>query len=104
MMTYQVCPLSALGDSVADTFDVGGRRLAVARIGQRVFALDDRCSHSEASLGEGEVDGYECTIECNRHGALFSLESGEALTLPATRPVNRYEARIEGGAVVVELP
>jgi 3-phenylpropionate/trans-cinnamate dioxygenase ferredoxin subunit len=43
------------------------------------------------SLAEGLVDADECALECWRHGSLFSLETGEALTLPAIRPVPVYE-------------
>lgn len=66
---------------------VAGTKYAVVRMGDEVCAIADRCSHAEASLSEGFVDVDEATIECPRHGALFDLHSGEALTLPAVRPV-----------------
>ena len=53
---------------------------------------------------EGIVDADECALECWKHGSLFSLETGEALTLPASRPVPVYRVRIDGEDVLVTLP
>ena len=82
-------------------FDVGDHRVAVFRIGEDVYAIGDRCSHAEASLSEGEV--FDCLVECPRHGSEFDLRTGQALSLPATKPVAVYEVRVEDGDVVVEL-
>lgn len=84
--------------------EVEGRRLAVVRIGERVFALDDRCSHANYALSDGEVDSAELVIECPKHGSAFSLLDGEALTLPATKPVATYAVRVEEGEAWVVLP
>jgi 3-phenylpropionate/trans-cinnamate dioxygenase ferredoxin component len=86
-------------------FDVDGYRLALARLGDDGwYCLDDRCSHAEASLSEGEVWVDDGEIECPRHGSTFSLETGEALTLPATRPQRTYPVRVEDDDVIVGLP
>lgn len=78
-----------------------GRSICVARIGDEVFALDDTCTHSDASLSEGEIiDG---AIECWLHGAHFDLRTGEALTPPAVTPLQRYEVKVDGDAVTVEI-
>ena len=53
---------------------------------------------------KGEIDCDERTIECWKHGSAFDLATGEPLTLPATRPVPVYTARIEGDDIVVVLP
>ena len=79
-----------------------GTAVALARIGDRVFAIGDTCSHAEVSLSEGEIDVEECALECWRHGSLFSLETGEALTMPAVRPVPVYSVRIDGADVVMD--
>ena len=54
------------------------------------------------SLSDGMVDTEECALECLAHGSLFSLETGEALCLPAVRPVPVYEVRLDGDQVVVD--
>lgn len=73
--------------------------VAVFRVGDTAYALADRCSHAEASLSEGEIFGLE--VECPRHGAVFDLATGEALTLPATKPVAVYRTLVEDGDVFV---
>ena len=99
----RLCALDDLADGEARPFEVSDRRLSVVRLGEDVYVLGDTCSHADVSLSEGEVDADECTIECWKHGSLFSLETGEALTLPATRPVPTYGVTVDGGEVVVTL-
>jgi 3-phenylpropionate/trans-cinnamate dioxygenase ferredoxin subunit len=77
-----------------------GRTICVTRVGDEVFAIDDTCSHSEASLSEGEVTDFK--IECWLHGAEFDLRTGEALTPPAVAPVKIYPVIVDGDSVTVE--
>ena len=104
MSEVRACALSELADAVAHQVDVGGCPVALVRLGDTVHAIGDTCSHAEVSLAEGIVDTDECALECWKHGSLFSLESGEALTLPATRPVPIYVVRVDSDAVFVDLP
>lgn len=99
----RLCSLDDIGDGEARRFDVEGRVLAVVRLGSDVYVLGDRCSHGDFSLSEGEVEVDDCTIECPKHGSLFDLRTGDALTLPAVRPVPKYEASVVDGDVMVEL-
>lgn len=77
-----------------------GESICVARIGDEVFAIGDTCSHSDASLSEGDITDYK--IECWLHGAEFDLRSGEALTPPAVIPVKKYSVRVDGDSVTIE--
>ncbi|MFM1974207.1 MAG: hypothetical protein RL524_194 [Actinomycetota bacterium] len=77
-----------------------GESICVARIGDEVFAIGDTCSHSDASLSEGDITDYK--IECWLHGAEFDLRSGEALTPPAVMPVQKYSVRVDGDSVTIE--
>ena len=104
MSEVRACALSELADAVAHRVEVGGCPGALVRLGDTVHAIGDTCSHAEVSLAEGIVDTDECALECWKHGSLFSLESGEALTLPATRPVPIYVVRVDGDDVFVDLP
>lgn len=105
MPEVRLCSPSEVPPGSARRVEVDGYRLALVRIGDDSwYCLDDRCSHAEASLAEGEVWVDEREIECPRHGSTFSLETGEAITLPATRPQRAYPVRVEGDDVVVELP
>jgi 3-phenylpropionate/trans-cinnamate dioxygenase ferredoxin subunit len=65
--------------------------------------MEDRCSHDNGPLAEGEIDQANCTVECPRHGALFDLRSGKPLTLPAYVPVESFPVVVEDGIVRVEV-
>ena len=75
--------------------------VCLVRLGDRYFAVADRCSHADVRLSEGEVDDLECSIECWKHGSTFSLLDGHPQSLPATVPVAVYSVRVEGSEVVV---
>ena len=78
-----------------------GKTICVARVGEQVFAIDDTCSHSDASLSEGDVTDFK--IECWLHGAEFDLRTGEALTPPAVAPLHTYGVHVDGDSVTVEI-
>jgi 3-phenylpropionate/trans-cinnamate dioxygenase ferredoxin subunit len=103
MAKVTLCPVHELAPGSARRFDVGDHHIAVVRIGDDVYAIGDVCTHQNISLAEGEVDEEERTIECWKHGSAFSLETGEAITLPATRPEPVYDVRVDGGEIVVVL-
>lgn len=76
--------------------------IAVFNIEGEYYAIDDTCSHADASLAAGRiVDG--CKVACPLHGALFDIKSGKALTLPAVSPVETYKVTVEGTAIMVEV-
>jgi 3-phenylpropionate/trans-cinnamate dioxygenase ferredoxin subunit len=78
-----------------------GKSICVAKIGDEVFAVDDTCTHSDASLSEGDITDFK--IECWLHGAEFDLRTGQALTLPATQALETYAVKIDGNSVTVEI-
>jgi 3-phenylpropionate/trans-cinnamate dioxygenase ferredoxin subunit len=84
--------------------DVGEEGICLVRIDDRFFAVSDRCSHANVSLSEGDVDEFECTVECWKHGSTFSLLDGQPQCLPATQPVKVYKVTREGDEVVVSEP
>ena len=79
--------------------EVDGVAVCLTRVGDEVFAVEDTCTHSEASLSEGEVSGTK--IECWLHGAEFDLRTGEALTPPATSALKTFKVEVNGNKVVV---
>ena len=104
MTTLALCRLDELAEGTAKRFDVEGQRLALARIGDDVYCVADRCSQEDFSLSEGEILPAECEIECARHGATFDLKTGAAMSLPATKPVATYDVTIVDGVIEVEVP
>ena len=99
----RLCALDELEPGSARRFVVGDRKIAVVRLGDDVYAVGDVCSHENISLSEGEIHADDKTIECWKHGSEFSLETGEALTLPATKAVPVYEVRVDDGDIVVVI-
>jgi 3-phenylpropionate/trans-cinnamate dioxygenase ferredoxin component len=94
-----VAPLADLAQGVPVRVEGLDQPVVLVRIGDRVYGLEDRCSHQDVPLSEGDVWVEDLEIECHRHGSTFSLETGEALSLPATRPVPVYEVVVEGDTV-----
>ncbi|GMQ97716.1 MAG: non-heme iron oxygenase ferredoxin subunit [Acidimicrobiia bacterium] len=99
MSEVRVGALEDIPTASGTLVDVAGTAVAVFRVDEGVYAIADRCSHAEASLSEGEVLDRE--VECPRHGAIFDIASGAALTLPATKPVATYRAAVRDGEVFV---
>lgn len=88
-------------DGCGVAIEIAGRRLAVFRQGERVFALEDRCSHRGFPLHDGTVD--QTSVRCRTHGACFDLASGAVLRGPARRAVGSYPTQLIDGQVVVEI-
>ena len=93
--------LSQLANNKPVKLEKDGKAICVTRIGDQVFAVADTCTHSEASLSEGDVLDFK--IECWLHGAEFDLRTGEAVTLPATQNLEVYKVAIDGDSVTVEI-
>jgi 3-phenylpropionate/trans-cinnamate dioxygenase ferredoxin subunit len=93
--------LATLVEGKPQRIEKNGESICVARVGAEVFAISDTCSHSEASLSEGDILGFK--IECWLHGAEFDVRTGEALTPPAVAPVKSYPVTIDGDSVTVEI-
>jgi 3-phenylpropionate/trans-cinnamate dioxygenase ferredoxin subunit len=100
----RVCSTTDVKPGAAARFDVDGHRLCVVRIENDWYVIGDRCSHADYPLSEGDVWEDEREIECPQHGSTFSLETGEPLSFPATKPVPVYQVRANGGDVIVTLP
>ena len=92
--------LSTLQAGKPVRIEKNGESICVARVGDEVFAIGDVCSHSDASLSEGDITDFK--IECWLHGAEFDLRTGEALTPPAVMPVKKYSVSVDGDSVTIE--
>ena len=104
MSEVRLASLAELEDGAATRIKVEDRTLAVVRAGERVYAIDDRCSHADYSLSEGDFYEKELELECPQHGSAFSLLTGEPSCFPATQSVNTYPTRVDGDEVWVTLP
>ena len=86
--------LSEFENTSVAKIDINGTTVAVFKVDEDYYAIQNMCSHSEADLADGEV--YDCKVECPLHGAEFDLKTGEALTLPATKPVTVFTTEVDG--------
>jgi 3-phenylpropionate/trans-cinnamate dioxygenase ferredoxin component len=96
--------LADLRDGEALRAEGGPYGICLARVGEDIYALADRCSHQNWPLSDGEVETFSCSIECTKHGSTFSLKDGSPQCLPATVSVAVYPVTIEGDEVVVSIP
>jgi 3-phenylpropionate/trans-cinnamate dioxygenase ferredoxin subunit len=74
--------------------------VCLVRLDDEVLAVHDVCTHALESLSGGWVD--EDRIECPRHGAQFSLRTGDVPTPPATRPLPTFAVELRDGRVLVD--
>jgi 3-phenylpropionate/trans-cinnamate dioxygenase ferredoxin subunit len=98
-----VCEMSELRPGERRELLVDGIDISVFNCAGTLYAIEDQCSHAEASLGEGELDEASCTIECPRHGAKFDLKTGRPLTLPAYVPIETFPVHVEDQMIKLEV-
>ena len=82
--------------------DIGARRILLANVGGRLYAVDDTCTHEDASLSSGALRGE--WVKCPLHGSRFNVRTGEVVEEPASETLATYPVRIEGGEVWIGLP
>jgi 3-phenylpropionate/trans-cinnamate dioxygenase ferredoxin subunit len=106
MPEIEVCPLEELPPgSVRVLHDAGPEGIGVYNCAGELFAIEDRCTHDDGKLCEGEWELATCEVICPRHGARFDIRTGRALTLPAYIPVDTYAVHVrEDGMIVVDVP
>ena len=75
--------------------------VGVYNVDGELYALEDRCSHDDGPLVEGDWDPEEAVAVCPRHGARFDIRTGRPLSLPAVLPVETFPVRVEDGVVTV---
>jgi 3-phenylpropionate/trans-cinnamate dioxygenase ferredoxin subunit len=98
-----VCSLSELPPGQMRLVEWEDLEIAVINCNGTIYAIEDRCSHDNGPLVEGELDSERCTVECPRHGSLFDLKSGKPLTLPAYRPVDTFPVIVEDDTIKLEV-
>ncbi len=102
MSEVQVASLDAFAATDAIAVAVGERQIAIYLVDGDVFATDNRCSHGEARLCDGFLEGHE--IECPHHQGRFDIRSGEATCEPAKRALQVYPVRLDGERVLLSIP
>ena len=96
-----ICPVDELPPGARRVVDWEDLEIGVVNCNGDIVAIEDRCSHDNGDLMEGDVD--TCTVECPRHGSQFDLRTGKPLTLPAYVPVDTFAVVVEDGVIRVEV-
>jgi len=81
--------------------DIAGKSIALYRVEGKVFATDNLCTHGNARLCDGFLEGHE--IECPLHQGKFDIRNGKAMCTPLTEDVKTYPIKIEGDRVFVAI-
>ena len=103
MPELDVCPVEELPPGEVKIVVSGPEAVCVYNLDGELYAIEDRCSHDDGPLCEGDWDADECVAVCPRHGSRFDLRSGMPLSLPAFEPVRTFPVRAEDGLVVLEV-
>lgn len=96
----KVADAGEIDDGMAKVVRVEGRTLAIFRVKDEFFALNNACLHRGGPLGEGDLDGYQ--IVCPWHGWTYDVRTGAFEIIP-TLKVRSYPVRREGDSILVEI-
>ena len=94
-------PIAALGDGDMTVCRVSGREVLVCHVHGQYYAIDSICPHAGQPLIGGRLDGHQ--LYCPLHRGSFDIRSGQALSQPASDPVQTYPVLISGGKVHIEI-
>jgi 3-phenylpropionate/trans-cinnamate dioxygenase ferredoxin component len=96
-----VCPVEALPPGEVKIVRAGEISIGVYNAEGEFYAIEDRCSHDDGPLAEGDWEPEEFVAICPRHGSRFDIRTGKALSLPAYLPVETFPVKIVDGVVKV---
>ena len=98
-----ICPADELPPGAKRVVMWEELEIGIVNCGGTILAVEDRCSHDDGDLMEGDVDEETCTVECPRHGSVFDLKTGKPLNLPAYVPIDTYPVEVDDGVIKVEV-
>jgi 3-phenylpropionate/trans-cinnamate dioxygenase ferredoxin component len=98
-----VAPVDEFPPGSVKIVRAGSIAVGVFNLGERLCAIEDRCSHDDGPLAEGDYDLEEGVVICPRHGSSFDICSGRPLSLPAYEPVDTFPVVVEDGWVKVDV-
>ena len=99
----EVCPVDELKPGERRLVEWEDLEIGVFNCAGNLYAIEDRCSHDDGPLAEGEFDEETCTVECPRHGSVFDLRTGKPLNLPAYVPIDTFPVSVDDGVIRLEV-
>jgi len=81
--------------------EAGNTPVCLINLDGEYHAINDTCTHQEASLSDGTIEGDE--IECPLHGGVFCIRTGEPAAFPVVTPVEVYQVRVVGDEVQISV-
>jgi 3-phenylpropionate/trans-cinnamate dioxygenase ferredoxin component len=99
----EVAPVDELPPGSVKIVRAGQVAVGVYNLHGEYYAIEDRCSHDDGPLAEGDFDAEDAVVVCPRHGSRFDIRTGRPLTLPAYEPVETFPVLVEDGWIKVEL-
>lgn len=100
-MSAPVARKSAIAPGSMQRVEVDGVAVLLCNVDGELYAVEDVCTHDGGALDAGELDG--CRVMCPRHGALFDVTTGQALTPPAVMPLPTFPVHVDGDDVRVDV-
>jgi 3-phenylpropionate/trans-cinnamate dioxygenase ferredoxin subunit len=100
-MLQPVCPLSTIPRGEAYRWETDPPVAIFHTEDGEVFAVDDTCTHQDASLADGWLEG--CEVECPLHASRFDLRTGQVDAPPAKKPIRTHRVEVTDGVVHVAL-
>lgn len=102
-MELEVAPVDELPPGTMRIVPAGSRLVGVFNCDGTYYAIEDRCSHDDGPLAEGEWDPEACVVVCPRHGSRFDLQTGIPMSLPAFERVETFPVSVRDGTVFVDV-
>ncbi len=99
-MPVDVAATAEIAPGTSVRVEVDGTPVCLVNLDGEFHALHDTCTHALEGLAGGYIEDGK--IECPRHGAFFSITTGEALTPPATLPLPTFPLEVRDGRVLVD--
>ena len=92
--------LSDLTDGECQSVDINGRRILIANVNGKIYAVEGICTHEDADLGTMTEGKILCTV----HLSQFDVKTGNSLNPPATGPLRTFNVKLENDDIYVDLP
>lgn len=100
---FMVCRSDEISQGEPRCFELpDGIKVALFKIDEEFCAIDDKCTHGNASLSDGWQEGD--VIECPFHGGSFNVRTGEPVSFPCVEPVRTYQVKLDGDMIAIGLP